>query len=239
MHLALLAYRNKPIWRVEYSPAQLLVSRMLKDRLPTATRLLSPKVAQGVHKSLLARQQRQKRYHDRGTKALPALQIGVPVTVYAARAYMEPCHCCREARSTTLIQSQDWTWPNPPTKSQISPPVHGGWAYPTRSSHIASNTHRGSRGPPSDPCPSKYFSRENSRWDNIPCRTFSGNSSGSQKESFRKTEKQTIMNIDFVEQCYGTQVFSAWEMLSAIVTSATLKFSSLHLGFILFGMLHM
>ena len=45
------------------------------------------------------------------------------------------------------------------------------------------------------------------------------------------------MNIDFLEQCfleqyYGTQVFCALEMLSVIVTSATPKFSSLHLGFI-------
>ena len=54
----------------------------------------------------------------------------------SARAYMAPRHCCREAWSTRLFQSQDWRWPNPPTKSQFSPPVHGGWAYPTRSSHI-------------------------------------------------------------------------------------------------------
>ena len=40
------------------------------------------------------------------------------------------------------------------------------------------------------------------------------------------------MNTDFLEQCYGTQVFCALEMLSVIVTSATPKFSSLHLGFI-------
>ena len=47
------------------------------------------------------------------------------------------------------------------------------------------------------------------------------------------------MNIDFLEQCflqqcYGTQVFCALEMLSVIVTSATLKFSSVHLVFIIF-----
>ena len=40
------------------------------------------------------------------------------------------------------------------------------------------------------------------------------------------------MNTDFLEQCYGTQVFCALEMLSVIVTSATRKLSSLHLGFI-------
>ena len=81
MPLALLAYRNTPVSDLEYSTAQLLMSRMLNDRPPIATSLLSPKVAQGVHRSLLARQQRQKRYRDQGTKALPPLQIGVHVTV--------------------------------------------------------------------------------------------------------------------------------------------------------------
>ena len=61
VHLALLAYRNTPISGLDYSPAQLLMSRMLKDKLPTPTSLLSPKLTQGVHKRLLARQQRQKR----------------------------------------------------------------------------------------------------------------------------------------------------------------------------------
>ena len=81
MPLALLAYRNTLISGLEYSTAQLLMSRMLNDRLPTAASLFSPKVAQGVHRSLLARQHRQKRYRDLGTKALPPLQIGVHVTI--------------------------------------------------------------------------------------------------------------------------------------------------------------
>lgn len=81
MPLALLAYRNTLISGLEYSTAQLLMSRMLNDRLPTAASLFSPKVAQGVHRSLLARQHRQKRYRDLGTKALPPLQTGVHVTI--------------------------------------------------------------------------------------------------------------------------------------------------------------
>ena len=40
------------------------------------------------------------------------------------------------------------------------------------------------------------------------------------------------MNTNFLEKCYGTQVFCALEMLSVIVTSATRKLSSLYLGFI-------
>ena len=52
------------------------------------------------------------------------------------------------------------------------------------------------------------------------------------KRRVSEREKQngwTIMNIDFLEQCYGTPVFWALEMLSVNVTSATLKFSSVHL----------
>ena len=63
------------------------MSRVLKDRRSTATSLLPPKVAEDLHRSLLARQQRHKRYHDRGTKALPALQTGVPVTVQQGRTW--------------------------------------------------------------------------------------------------------------------------------------------------------
>ena len=57
---------------------------------------------------------------------------------------------------------------------------------------IASNTHRGSSGPPSDRCLSKYFSRESPHWDNIPCRTSSDNSSGTKKETFRKRKKKWL-----------------------------------------------
>ena len=87
VHLALLEYRNTPISGLEYSPAQLLMSRMLKDKLPAPTSLLLPKLVQGAHKSLSARQQRQKKYHDRGTKALSPLQIGAPVRIQQGRTW--------------------------------------------------------------------------------------------------------------------------------------------------------
>ena len=63
------------------------MSRMLKDKLPAPTSLLLPKLVQGAHKSLLARQQRQKKYHDRGTKVLPPLQIGAPVRIQQGRTW--------------------------------------------------------------------------------------------------------------------------------------------------------
>ena len=87
VHLALLEYRNTSISGLEYSPAQLLMSRMLKDKLPAPTSLLLPKLVQGAHKSLSAQQQRQKKYHDRGTKVLPPLQIGAPVRIQQGRTW--------------------------------------------------------------------------------------------------------------------------------------------------------
>ena len=87
IHLAMVEYRNTPISGLEYSPAQLLMSRMLKDKLPTPTTLLFPKLAQEAHRSLSARQERQKKYHDRGTKILPPLQVGDPVRIQQGRIW--------------------------------------------------------------------------------------------------------------------------------------------------------
>ena len=87
IHLAMLEYRNTPISGLEYSPAQLLMSRMLKDKLPTPTTLLFPKLTQQAHRSLSARQERQKKYHDRGTKILPPLQVGDPVRIQQGRIW--------------------------------------------------------------------------------------------------------------------------------------------------------
>ena len=83
----MLVYRNTPISGLEYSPAQLLMSRMLKDKLPTPTTLLFPKFVQEAHRSLSARQERQKKYHDRGTKILPPLQVGDPVRIQQGRIW--------------------------------------------------------------------------------------------------------------------------------------------------------
>ena len=54
------------------------MSRMLKDKLPTPTSLLLPKLVQRAHKSLSTRQQRQKKYHDRGTKVLLHFKLAHP-----------------------------------------------------------------------------------------------------------------------------------------------------------------
>ena len=43
-HLAFLDYRNSPITGLKYSPAQILMCRRLRTKIPVATSLLSPKI---------------------------------------------------------------------------------------------------------------------------------------------------------------------------------------------------
>lgn len=63
-YLALLNYRNTPLDGVGKSPAQLLMSRRLKTRLPQKSTLLKPEVAKSVHSKLVQRQKTQKFYYD-------------------------------------------------------------------------------------------------------------------------------------------------------------------------------
>ena len=78
VHLDLLEYRNTPIPGLEYSPAQFLMSPKF---------LLFPKLAREVQKSVSARHQRQKKYHDHDTRTLPQLQVGDPVTTQQGRVW--------------------------------------------------------------------------------------------------------------------------------------------------------
>ena len=63
---SLLEFRNTPLDGTDgYAPTQLLNSRMLKSKLPTATKLLKPHVVPPMIDKLKARQQKQKAYYDR------------------------------------------------------------------------------------------------------------------------------------------------------------------------------
>ena len=74
-YLALLEFRNAAITGLEYSPAQILMSRRLRTKLPISSSLLKPKVVD-VYDDLCARQLQQKFYHDRSAKPLPPLKKG-------------------------------------------------------------------------------------------------------------------------------------------------------------------
>ena len=74
-YIALLEYRNTPISGCKESPAQLLMSRMLKSKLPTVESLLKPQVVDPQQK-LQQWSDKQKMYYDRNAKLLPSTKEG-------------------------------------------------------------------------------------------------------------------------------------------------------------------
>ena len=70
-YIAMLEYRNTPI--VDYSPAQLLTSRMLRDKIPTQPKLLEPKVAANARQQLIEKQKVQKLEYDKIAKSIKLL----------------------------------------------------------------------------------------------------------------------------------------------------------------------
>lgn len=79
-YIALLEYRNTPVSGLLYSPAQMLMSRTLRSKMPVASKHLEPKIVNAT-KDLSRRQKRQKDVHDRGAVPLQPLQPGQPVFI--------------------------------------------------------------------------------------------------------------------------------------------------------------
>ena len=73
-YIALLEDRNTAISGLKESPAQLLMSRMLKSNLPTSASLLKPRVAEKAQEKLKELSERQKMYYDRNAKPLPRIK---------------------------------------------------------------------------------------------------------------------------------------------------------------------
>ena len=83
-YLAMLEYRTTPLTDIGLSPSQLLNSRRLRSRVPTATDLLLPQAQPSVLKALHQKQHTQKQYHDRTARKMPSreLEIDEPVRMY-------------------------------------------------------------------------------------------------------------------------------------------------------------
>ena len=81
-YLSLLEYRSTPIDGVG-SPAQLLMNRHLRSRVPQMSSQLKPRVPgpHEVKKKLNLKQQKQKFYYDRQSKPLPKIHEGDRVRV--------------------------------------------------------------------------------------------------------------------------------------------------------------
>ena len=77
---ALLEFRNTPLdGTCGYSPSQLLHSRLLRSKLPTADGLLKPHVVPPLLDKLKDRQMKQKYYHDKRCKPISQPSVGQAV----------------------------------------------------------------------------------------------------------------------------------------------------------------
>ena len=92
-YLSLLEYRNTPIDEVG-SPAQLLINRRLRSRIPQMTSQLKPRVPDPheVNRKLSLKQQKQNYYYDRQTKSLPKIHEEDRIRVMNER-FMETWFC--------------------------------------------------------------------------------------------------------------------------------------------------
>ena len=93
-YIALLAYRNTAVTEMSYSPAQMLMSRVLNSKIPILPALLEPKVV-GPRPQLEQRQRRHKAVFDRGVRELPKLQAGEKVPMRRNHVWM-PATVVRE-----------------------------------------------------------------------------------------------------------------------------------------------
>lgn len=75
-HLALLIIRNTPVTGLKYSPAQILMGRVLRSTLPTSKAVLQPSTTQHIQVELQHCQSKQKIWYDRTAAPLPALRRG-------------------------------------------------------------------------------------------------------------------------------------------------------------------
>jgi len=95
--LAILSWRNTPTAGGHYSPVQKLHSWSTRTRLPTANKLLKPRVASGVVDEIKQRRQQAKIQYDKSAKELPALVIGQTVRI-------QPIRHMKEWKKATVIK---------------------------------------------------------------------------------------------------------------------------------------
>lgn len=88
---ALLQYRNTPLKTINYSPSQLLMSRICKTKLPISAELLKPTLCTGVYNKQKIRQVNNKNYFNKHTKDLKELSPGQNVVIFnPVKNYWEP-----------------------------------------------------------------------------------------------------------------------------------------------------
>ena len=94
--------RNTPITGLSYSPAQVLLNRRLKTKLPTTAQLLDARSPTDAKFQLLAQQKTQKLYFDRGAKSLPHAKTGDTVQLKTKNGW-KPATVTKLAHNTRSV----------------------------------------------------------------------------------------------------------------------------------------
>ena len=82
LYQSLLNLRSTPLEDIRVSPAQLLMGRRVRTRLPTTSQMLQPQMITSTVQQFEARQQKQKEYFDQGARALQKLEVGDNVRIW-------------------------------------------------------------------------------------------------------------------------------------------------------------
>ena len=79
-YIALMEYRNTPVLG-QYSPNELLMSRLTRTKIPVSPDVLKPKVVSNTEALLKKREKDQERYYNKGSRILPELEEGQKVQI--------------------------------------------------------------------------------------------------------------------------------------------------------------
>ncbi|XP_062601076.1 uncharacterized protein K02A2.6-like [Saccostrea cucullata] len=85
VYLSILDFRNTPTEGMQSSPAQRLMCRRTKSRLPTTPALLEPKIPMSAHAEIKHNKHQQCKYYNRNAKDLPDLEHGQRVWITPKR----------------------------------------------------------------------------------------------------------------------------------------------------------
>lgn len=79
--VALMEYRSTPIKDMNLSPAQLLMNKRIRTKLPINKSLLNPKIDTNAHHQLSKKSQNCKKYYDRCAKRRPNFKEGQSIMI--------------------------------------------------------------------------------------------------------------------------------------------------------------
>lgn len=125
--IAPLEYRNAPISGLEEPQVQLLMSRMLKSKLPTIESLLKPQVVDNPQQKLQHRSDKQKIHYGWTAKVLPSIKEGEAARVRKGKTW-EPVIVTAQhtaPRSYILTSSSSRNLPPPPPRGEGTPANFG------------------------------------------------------------------------------------------------------------------